>query len=297
MPVIGHVVGLTLDQVVVATDFTPVSETAVSYAAAFAKWFASKLMVIHVVDLSAATQMDAGLLGISIDRMRRDSAERVENLLNNLYLDGVQALGRTLEAHNPAAEVVALANKLPADLLVIGTHSKTGVKKMILGSFAEGVIHHAKCPVLTIGPKVKAPATENIPFRTIVFATDLHDDSVEKAGVALVFAQDSLARIYMCHVISHPPSDLTDSLELQFAAEKQLSKLIPAAAYEWCSPECTLEYGNAAAHILQLAEKTGADLIVLGARRNRSWFTHLIQGTVAHVLSEAKCPVMTVCGA
>ncbi|HEV2576292.1 MAG TPA: universal stress protein [Acidobacteriaceae bacterium] len=296
MAVIGDAVGLTLDQIVVATDFTPVSEMAVSYAAGFAKWFDSKLTVAHVVDLSAATQMDAGLLGISIDTMRRHSAEKVENLLNDLSLDGVHALGRTLEAHNPAAKVVCLANEIRASLLVIGTHSRTGLNRMILGSFAEGVIHHANCPVLTIGPKVKVPPMEDLPFRTIVFATDLEDDSVQKAGVALAFAQDSLARIYMCHVISHAPRDLTNSLKLQFTAEKRLSKLIPAAAYEWCSPECILEYGNPAEHILHLAEQKRADLIVLGARRNTSWFTHLTQGTVAHVLSEAACPLMTICG-
>jgi nucleotide-binding universal stress UspA family protein len=297
MPVIGDEVGLTLDQVIVATDFTPVSEMAVAYAAALTKRFASKLTVTHVVDLSVATGLDAAIVGIPIDKMRQDSAENVQNVLNDLTLDGVHALGRTLEAHNPATEVVRLTDDLRANLLIIGTHSRTGLQKMILGSFAEGVIHHAHCPVLTIGPMVKATPTAEIPFRTIVFATDLHHDSVQKAGVALAFAKDSLARIYMCHVIAHPPSDFTNSLELQFSSEKELSRLIPAAAYEWCSPACAVEYGDVSQHILRLAERTGAGLIVLGTRRDTGWFTHLTRGTVARVLSEANCPVMTICAA
>ena len=296
MPVIGDEVGPTLDQVIVATDFTPVSEMAVTYAAALTKRFASKLTVANVVDLSVATRSDEAVIGIPIDTMRKDSAENVENLVNDLALDGVHALGRTLEAHNPAAEIVRLADELSANLLIIGTHSKTGLKKMILGSFAEGVIHHAHCPVVTIGPQAR-PLAKELPFRTIVFATDLNHDSVQKAAVALTFAKDSLARIYMCHVIAHPPSDLTHSLDLQFSSEKKLKKLIPAAAYEWCSPACTVEYGDVAQHILRLAERTGADLIVLGAQRNTSWFTHLKQGTVAQVLSAANCPVMTICTA
>jgi len=297
MLVIGDEVSLTLDQVVFATDFSPISEMAVAYAGALTKRFASKLTVTHVVDLSVAAVSDAALVGIPIDKMRRDSAEKVENLVNDLSLEGVHALGRTLEARNPAAEVVRLADELRPNMLVIGTHSKTGLQKMILGSFVEGVIHHAHCPVLTIGPKVKASPEEKILFRTIVFATDLHHDSVQKAAVALAFAKDSLAQIYMCHVISHPPSDLVSSLDLQFTSEKQLSKLIPAAAYDWCNPECTVEYGNVAVHILQLAKSKGADLIVLGARRSTSWFTHLTEGTVAQVLAEANCPVMTICAA
>ena len=297
MPVIGDEVGLTLDQVVVATDFTPVSEMAVAYAAALAKRFASKLTVANVVDLSVATRSNEAVIGIPIDRLRKDSAENVQNVLNDLTLDGVHAAGRTVEAHNPAAEVVRLADELRANLLVIGTHSRTGLQKMILGSFAEGAIHHAHCPVITVGPKVKVGPAQDIPFRAIVFATDLNHNAVQKAAVALTFAKDSLARIYMCHVIGHPPSDLTDSLDLQFSSEKKLSKLIPAAAYEWCSPACTVEYGDVAKHILQLAERTGADLIVLGAQRNTGWFNHLAQGTVAQVLSEASCPVMTICAA
>ena len=168
---------------------------------------------------------------------------------------------------------------------------------MILGSFAEGVIHHAHYPVITIGPNVSVSPSEDIPFRTIVFATDLNHHSAQKAAVALMFAKDSLARIYMCHVLGHAPSDLTNSLDLQFSSEKELSKFDSAAAYEWCSPACTVEYGDVAKHILQLAEKKGADLIVLGARRNTGWFTHPTQGTVAQVLSEANCPVMTICAA
>lgn len=297
MPVIGDEVGLTLDQVIVATDFTPVSEMAVAYAAALAKRFASKLTVANVVDRSVATRSDEALVGIPIDTMRNDSAENVENVLNDLTLDGVHAAGRIVEAYNPAAEVVRLADELRANLLVIGTHSKTGLQKMILGSFAEGAIHHAHCPVITVGPNVKVGPAEDIPFRTIIFATDLNHDSVQKAAVALTFAKDSLSRIYMCHVIGHPPSDLSDSLDLEFSSEEKLKKLIPAAAYEWCSPSCTVEYGDVVKHILQLAEKTRADLIVLGAQRNTGWFTHLTQGTVAQVLSEARCPVMTICAA
>jgi len=295
MPVTGDEVALTLDQIVVATDFTPISEMAVKYAAALTKRFSSKLTVANVVDLSVATRSNEAVVGSPVDEMRKDSAEKVQNVLNDLKLAGIHAARTAVEAHNPAAAVVRLADELRANLLVTGTHSRTGLQKLILGSFAEGVIHHAHCPVISIGSNLKVSAGEDIPFRTIVFATDLHHDSVQKAAMALTFAKDSLAQIYMCHVIPHPPSDLSSSLDLQFRSEKELSELIPTAAYEWC--ECTVEYGDVAEHILQLAAKTGADLIVLGARRSSGWFTHPLQGTVAHVLSKANCPVMTICTA
>jgi nucleotide-binding universal stress UspA family protein len=56
-----------------------------------------------------------------------------------------------------------------------------------------------------------------------------------------------------------------------------------------------VEVGAAAPHILELAEKVQADLLVLGAKHGASWFAHLVEGTVGQVLMSAACPVMTVC--
>src|SRR5215472_474663 len=227
--------------------------------------------------------------------MRHDSAENIEWVANDLETVGVKAQGKSLEGHNPGSELLRFSEYLKTDLLVIGTHSKTGLKKMILGSFAEGVIHHANCPVLAVGPHVKPPTEVGLAFGTIVFATDFRHSSVEKAGIALTFAQDSSAKIYMCHVLDHTPPDLTDSLDLQFKAEKGLSRLIPMAAFEWCNPECLVDYGDVPEHILGLAQRVRADLIVLGARRSTTWRTHLTEGTVGQILSKSTCPVLTIC--
>ena len=294
MPVIGNEIGLMLDQIMVATDFTQASETATAYASALAKHYAAKLTVVNVVDLSMSTQSEKALVGIPVDRMRHDSAENVQRVVADLATGGVKAQGKSLEGHNPGAELLKFSEYMKTDLLVIGTHSKTGLKKMILGSFAEGIVHHANCPVFAVGPHVKPPTEGGLTFGTIVFATDFHHSSVEKAGLALAFAKDSSARIYMCHVLAHTPNDLVDSLDLQFKAEKGLSRLIPAAAFEWCDPECLVDYGDVPEHILGLAQRVNADLIVLGARRTVNWRTHLTAGTVGQILSRSTCPLLTI---
>ncbi len=295
MPVIGNEIGLTLDQIMVASDFTPVSETATSYASALARHCAAKLTVVNVVDLSVSTQSEKALVGIPIDRMRHDSAENVQRVVSGLATDGIKAQGKSLEGHNPGSELLRFAEYMKTDLLVIGTQSKSGLEKMILGSFAEGIIHHAHCPVFAVGSHVKPPTGPGLTFGTIVFATDFHHSSVEKAAIALTFAKDSSARIYMCHVLDHTPPDLTDSLDLHFKVEKRLSRLIPAAAFEWCDPECLVDYGDVPEHILGLAQRVSASLIVLGARRSSTWRTHLTEGTVGQILSKSTCPVMTIC--
>lgn len=295
MAVLGNTPSVSLDHILMATDFTAASETALAYAGAFAKRFSSRVTVANVVDLSAAARTKEVALAVPLDEMRRDSAENIERVISHGMADGLEVQGKLLEAHSPAAGILGLAEEIGADLLVIGTHDRKGVHKFILGSFAQEVIHQAKCPVLTIGPCVKPPEGKPLNFYTVLFATDLHHDTSAKVAVALAFAEDSLARIVMCHVVNNPSLCLANALDQQFQVEAALRKLIPNAAYDWCSPELEVQYGDPATRILRLSEREAADLIVLGARCGSSWLGHFFQGTVGHVIAHARCPVMTLC--
>lgn len=78
-------------------------------------------------------------------------------------------------------------------------------------------------------------------------------------------------------------------------SEAELRKLVPGPNYEWCSPEFIVEFGNVAERIVALANRTTADLIVLGARQSSSHFARVSGGVVEHVLAEAISPVLTIC--
>jgi nucleotide-binding universal stress UspA family protein len=133
MPVIRDQVGLVVDRIVLATDLTPTSETATAYATSLAKRFSSDLTVAHIVDLSVATRSEKAVVGVPLDDMRRSSSIEMERLLKDFSHLGVKATAHALEAHNPAAAIVGLAEQLKADLISAGTHSRTGLSKAILG--------------------------------------------------------------------------------------------------------------------------------------------------------------------
>jgi nucleotide-binding universal stress UspA family protein len=295
MPVIGNQIGLAVDRIVLATDFGDTSEAATVYATALAKRFASDLTLAHVVDLSIATRSEKAVVGVPLDDTRRGSSIEMERQLRGFSHQGVRATGHALEARNPAAAVVGLSEQLKADLIIAGTHSRTGLKKLILGSCAEGIIRHATCPVLTVGPKAKVPSTGPFSFKAIVFATDFGSESMEKAAIALDFAQDSAAKIYLCHILEDSEKNNAEARESRIKAQAHLQNMIPESAYDWCAAECVAEQGEAASHILALAQRVGADLIVLGAQRRYSWLVYLNNGVVGDVLAEAECPVMTIC--
>jgi nucleotide-binding universal stress UspA family protein len=296
MPIAEQATQLALNRILVATDFGPAAETATNYAVALARHFASTLTVAHVVDLSVSAPSEAAMAGWPVEQMRHDSQGRMDRLMHRLNLLGVNVRSRELEGHNPAAAIVDLAELAQADLVVMGTNSRHGLSKLIGGSCAQGVIHHATCPVMTLGPKVKLPAEMDFNPRTVVFATDLHHQAVEKAGLALAFAKETLAKVYVCHVVKEDATDELGLIDLASQSEVALLRLVPPSIYDWCNMEYVVRSGKAGERIVELASNAGADLIVLGARRQGSYHTsHLTRSVVEHVLAEAECPVMTLC--
>jgi nucleotide-binding universal stress UspA family protein len=294
MPVIESATGLTLDRIILATDFKPDSDAATEYARTVAKRFSSHLTVAHIIDLSVATRSEASMAGWPIEEMRHDSAENMERTVNKLTSLGLPVRGRKLEAHCPAAALVSLSEELEAGLIIMGTNSRRGLSKLIMGSCAEGVIHHAKCPVVTIGPNAKISPDQEFQLKSIVFATELNHDAALKADVAFALAKESDAKVYICHVVEQPFTATPFTVEVPLETESALRDLLPDSACRHC-PECIVEFGGVPERILRLAKRTKADLIVLGTRRGGSYFAHLMQGVVGRVLAEANCPVMTIC--
>ena len=295
MSVAEKVAGLTLDRIVVASDFKPAAVAATEFASVWAKHFSSALTVAHVLDLSIGTRSEAAMAGWPLEQMRDDSAEGMGRTLTPLISMGLNVRGQQLESFKPAAAIVGFAEEIDANLLVIGTQARHGLSKLIMGSCAEGVIRHAKCPVLTLGPKVKSRVTEGFNLKTVIFATDLLHNASEKAETALAFAKETLAKVYMCHILDDPQTDRLETIDMRSGSELALLRLVPASTYEWCNMEYVVGSGDIGEHIVALAKSTEADLIVLGARRTASYATNLTHSVVESVLAEAECPVMTIC--
>ncbi len=292
MPVIDQRTEIAIKSIVLSTDFTPASEKAVAYARAIARRFGSSIELTHILDLSVAIPSDSSMIGISIDQMHRESTRNLNRLAHEFPGTNLHILEQ--EAFSLPSAILSVARNTEADLIVMGTASKHGLRKMILGSTAESVLRRATCPVLTVGPHVPPPPQDPLAFRNIVYATDFSTQAAHAAIYALSFAQDSGAHLYLCHVLgTHEPKG--EKLVLQSSFERSLKEIVPPSAYDWCSPECVIEHGDTAEAILGLAERVNADLIVLGARKASFWLDYFETGVNPAVLAEARCPVLTIC--
>lgn len=284
----------SLENILLATDFSPGAEKAEEYAIALGRRFGGKLTLLHVVDVSAAFKSPDS--GIEIDIFRRSGEENLAKAKERLIAAGVRADALMMEGFDTAEEILHAAEEGKSDLIVCGTRGHGGLARVALGSVAEHLIYHARVPVLTIGPNVKAPAgPEN--FRQIVCATDFSPEAAIAAKFAVAFAQLCGAHMFLCHVLPQPHGGR--HIDVQLMTEKfqaDLQGLIPDIAREWCEPECVVDHGYAGDGILLLAQRVKADLIVLGTHRSSHWFTNLKSGIAFEVIRAAASPVLTVRG-
>lgn len=180
------------------------------------------------------------------------------------------------------------------DLIVLGSHGKHGLKKLVLGSAAEQIFRQASCPVLTIGPRV-TPAGDEVVFKHIVFATDFSTGSLRAFPYALSLVEENQAQLTLLHVIPLVP--MQHQVLVSGSAKQRLQGLIPPEAEDWCHPVPVVNFEFPAEGILDVAEAQGADLIVMGVhKRTPRASAHLPWAIAYEVICHAPCPVLTVRG-
>lgn len=136
-------------RILVPTDFSPPSEEAARYAATVAKQFKARLILLHVNEAYPYSTTDSLVL---VDHTR--ALQKIARGLLSGLRDQLEAQGLSVTAHlvvgNPYSEIIRRAKRDAVDLIVIGTHGRTGVEHLLLGSVAERIVRLAPCPVLTI---------------------------------------------------------------------------------------------------------------------------------------------------
>jgi len=286
---------ITFKNVLVATDLSPVSEPALLWAKAIARRYGSELYVTHVISPAETALVPPEYWGSS-QQMIEEAVLRDMNRLD-ADLRGVHHK-MMLEHGGVCQSISADIEKLKIELVVMATHGREGLNRLIRGSVAEEVFRRVLCPVLTVGPRVTAQVIGGPEFRQILFATKFGPESLAAARYAVSLAQAFKTGLTLLNVMDEedfePPVDPQAILQNRMS---RLGKLIPADAELRREAEYRVEFGNAAERILSVAEELNAGLIVLGAKSangHTGTATHLAAATAHTVVSHAKCPVMTV---
>ena len=136
-------------KILVATDFSESSEQALDYALALASRLDAKVYLLNVIGLPLLGVADVGIaLSTSmIDSIIRGNRTELERLVERRAPAKIEILLKTGDVRDV---ITSTADELGIELIVMGTHGRRGVGRVLLGSVAEGVLRHARCPVLLI---------------------------------------------------------------------------------------------------------------------------------------------------
>jgi len=192
------------------------------------------------------------------------------------------------------------------NVLVLGTHGRSGFKRFLLGSVAERVIRKSSCPTLVVPPRAAdIPAGTPVQFRQIVCAVDFSESSRLAAAQAILLAKQAAAHLTLLHVIDTPPELHADARASDFnidhiraAAEAEalrcLRGLIPRDSVAPGTIGTAVEEGEPYRWLLRKANEVHADLIVMGVRGRNAVDLTVFGSTANHVVREATCPVLIV---
>jgi nucleotide-binding universal stress UspA family protein len=281
-----HPVAVTFEHILVPTDFSDVSRRALEYAKTLAKPGNSELLLAHVspgANLITSPEV-AWLDAAEIEGLEEQELEQRGAALRS---EGYRA--RTISLTGPLCDQLLSAIKeYKVDLIVLGTHGRKGMERLLLGSDAEALLRHAHCPVISIGPDVEENKTWDL--REVICATTLEPHSAEVVAYAQKLALQHGAGLILLHV--KDVVNETDVDWVSFEDAFHYYALENLGKSSWL--RARLSSAAPGISIVDLAKQRGSDLIVMGARPASSMATHLPPGIAAKVLLAAPCPVMTL---
>ena len=293
--------------ILVATDFSSASQKALRHALSIARHYDAKLYVMHVVSSLGLTMNGPDAIAAATTAAQRDAMLAERKLVEGGDLRDLRhrVIVRPGDVWN---ELQAEITEQAIDLVVVGTHGRTGLKRLVLGSVAEKIFRNACCRVLTVGPG--SPADAHLEpdgmERPLLFATDFSDSSLRALPHATSLANQRGRNLVLLHVLSPMPKieggrcyTASDVVEMRGAAEadarKRLEQLI-ANVHLAMEPQFVVNFGDPAEGILRVARELRTEVLVMGlrCREHVATVSHLPWSTAYDVVCNAACPVLTV---
>jgi len=286
---------IVVKNILLATDFSPTSEAALPHALTIAGHYGSKLYVAHVICPELTDLLAPELSPTILKQAQEFAQQRMERLLSTGRQQGVPC--QPLIGEGAIWDVLLdMIHQNSIDLVVVGTHGRRGLRKLLLGSVAEEVFRLAPCPVLTVGPRTPEMRSANVQLGQILYPLEFVPDSGDAATYAVSLAEEYHAKLTLMKVFEDMVPFSEEKAQLPEPVSHWMEDHISTASDLRGRTSFEVGYGSAAEAILKLAAGRGVDLIVMGVRRlDPAMATHLLKPDTAYaVVRNAHCPVLTV---
>lgn len=274
--------------ILVPIDFSETAAHALRYASALAERFDAHLFVIYAdpfvppIDFTGAA---SGEFAVSRGQMIDDTAEELIRYAEQNISEKVPYDTRVV-VDSAIRGILNQTSEAGCDLIVMGTHGRTGVRRLVVGSVTETIMRTSSIPVIA----VNALATESAAVSRVLCPVT-YDGACRDAlrQAAALTGASKAPLILLLAVENGDAKETTDEL-------MRLRSWIPAELVDRCELKIVPAQASAE-QILAMANATSADLIALGAER-KAGMAGVIRGTIAErVVQHSGCPVLTVSGA
>lgn len=295
MPIVGERPEVNVNSVIYATDFSTSSENAGNYARLLAGHFSAELLVTHAFLLSqAAMEVEIGQGKPSL--LRKELEAQLAHRAATLSSPSLPAEPILLEG-NPHQVIPTLAEEHAPALIVLGTHGAGRIEHELIGSVAEKILRSTRWPCLTVGPHTPPTSAATLPFRRILYATDLTPSATRAAVYALTFAEAAGCDLDVLNVVPEGSAEEpARTAELEALYKHALDQIVPQRVSEFCSPHTFVETGNAHDRIIGHIKEKNIDLLVLGIRSSSYLGLEMRTSGAFRLIADAACPVLTVLG-
>lgn len=293
-------------------DFSEFSFGACDYAMSLAKWYGAHIDLVHCVasTLFHPTQypyLAEPLPALTLRKELLSAAEERVEVFASIMRSGDVPIEKHLEEGRAESSILELAARLESDLICMGTHGRSGLDRLVMGSVTERVLRRAPCPVLTVSRPGEESVRAKPTFATVLCPVDLSFDAEYGVSTAVSLAEQSGGRLVLLYVREWSFADLgsVSSMGVESALSsweerglERLRALVSDEVRQWCEVKEIVLPGKLSTyeHILNIAGEEVADLIVMGVGARNSLDLAVFGSTTHRVIRHAPCPVLTVVG-
>ena len=279
---------LVFDNILFVSDFSPASEVGSRYALTLARHYHGRIYVVPAAAMDFREQVTDGARQQAIEQAESSAIRWATEMRLSGQMGGVR---HELSIEEDTMKVLPrLLQEQSFDLVINGASSREGQTLLLKPTLAEA-IQVSTCPLLSIGPQVYHSADGEL--KTIIYATDFSQESLEASRYAVSLAQEFQARLVLLHVVEGlEPTLLDERTQIAKPYKLWLEKLVPDELRLWCEVEFAVEFGRPAERILQTAWENQADLVVVGAQGLDQLTSPGLN--VRKVMCNAACPVLTL---
>ncbi len=296
---------IEIKKVLFTTDFSPSGQFALNHALFLAEQYNTELHLLHVIQTHRHDMIEPMAQVPNAEEIYKMLCENAVVRLQEMVAgkqNGITIITHAVRGVNIPESIIEYVTDNDIDVVVMGTHGRHGVSRLLMGSVSEKVVRLAPCSVLTVheGNEIDPQKA----MHNVVMPIDFSKDSKTALRVAIEVAETYKADLHVLHVIekinfpavyASSQGDLQDWLpDIKKRSYREIERLLKEYGGKQTNKHIHIHEGHAAREIISFTQEIGADLVVIAPHGLRG-INYLMMGSVSEkVVRFSKCPVLTV---